>query len=100
MFLRRNRRIVDGETYEYWTLARTARGPRQEIVATPGNEVGGLRVAEEGVAARVEELLAFEQQRRHPMGVIGIDLPGEADEVLHVRAAANGIDPEHKRAAR
>jgi hypothetical protein len=39
MFLRRNRRLVDGETYEYWTLVRTvrtARGPRQEIVATLG----------------------------------------------------------------
>jgi transposase len=43
MFLRRNRRVVDGETYEYWTLVktvRTARGPRQEIVATLGKEPG------------------------------------------------------------
>jgi len=43
MFLRRNRRIVDGETYEYWTLVktvRTARGPRKEIVATLGKEPG------------------------------------------------------------
>lgn len=43
MFLRRNRRIVDGETYEYWTLVRTvrtARGPRQEVVATLGKEPG------------------------------------------------------------
>jgi len=43
MFLRRNRRRVEGETYEYWTLVktiRTARGPRQEIVATLGKEPG------------------------------------------------------------
>jgi transposase len=43
MFLRRNRRIVDGECYEYWTLVktvRTAKGPRQEIVATLGKEPG------------------------------------------------------------
>jgi transposase len=43
MFLRRNRRIVDGETYEYWTLVktvRTANGPRQQIVATLGKEPG------------------------------------------------------------
>lgn len=36
MFLRRNRRKVDGETYEYWTLVesyRTERGPRQRVVA-------------------------------------------------------------------
>jgi hypothetical protein len=43
MFLRRNRRTVNGECYEYWTLVktvRTARGPRQEIVATLGKEPG------------------------------------------------------------
>src|ERR1017187_7659291 len=43
MFLRRNRRLVEGETYEYWTLVktiRTARGPRQAIVATLGKEPG------------------------------------------------------------
>jgi transposase len=43
MFLRRNRRMVRGECYEYWTLVktvRTAKGPRQEIVATLGKEPG------------------------------------------------------------
>ena len=43
MFLRRNRRLVKGETYEYWTLVRTvrtARGPRQEVVASLGKEPG------------------------------------------------------------
>jgi transposase len=43
MFLRRNRRKVDGECYEYWTLVktvRTAKGPRQEVVATLGKEPG------------------------------------------------------------
>jgi transposase len=43
MFLRRNRRMVLGECYEYWTLVktvRTAKGPRQEIVATLGKEPG------------------------------------------------------------
>ena len=43
MFLRRNRRVVDGETYEYWTLVRTVRTsprPRQEIIATLGKEPG------------------------------------------------------------
>jgi hypothetical protein len=43
MFLRRNRRRVDGESYEYWTLVRTvrtAKGPRQEIVACLGKEPG------------------------------------------------------------
>ncbi len=43
MFLRRNRRTLNGECYEYWTLVktvRTAQGPRQEIVATLGKEPG------------------------------------------------------------
>lgn len=43
MFLRRNRRMVDGECYEYWTLVktvRTAKGPRQEVVASLGKAPG------------------------------------------------------------
>ena len=43
MFLRRNRRIVPGECYEYWTLVktvRTAKGPRQEVVANLGKTPG------------------------------------------------------------
>src|SRR5512141_748532 len=43
MFLRRNRRMLKGECYEYWTLVktvRTAKGPRQELVATLGKEPG------------------------------------------------------------
>jgi len=43
MFLRRNRRTVEGQTYEYWTLVRTvrtAKGPRQEVVASLGKTPG------------------------------------------------------------
>jgi transposase len=43
MFLRRNRRRKGGEFYEYWTLVesiRTARGPRQRVVATLGKLPG------------------------------------------------------------
>jgi hypothetical protein len=43
MFLRPNRRRVNGECYEYWALVktvRTAKGPRQEVVATLGKEPG------------------------------------------------------------
>jgi len=39
MFLRKNRKRFDGEIYEYWTLCetvRTARGPRQRVVACLG----------------------------------------------------------------
>src|SRR5450432_2225326 len=43
MFLRRHRRTIAGESYDYWTLVktvRTARGPRQQVVATLGKEPG------------------------------------------------------------
>ena len=39
MFLRKKRKVADGESYEYWSLCRTvrtARGPRQEVVACLG----------------------------------------------------------------
>ena len=43
MFLKRNRRKVDGETYEYWSLmrtVRTAKGPRHRLVANLGKAPG------------------------------------------------------------
>src|ERR1035437_9635294 len=69
MFLRRNRRLVEGETYEYWTLVktiRTARGPRQEIVATLGKEPGRESRARHG-GEEVADLL----EGRAPVPVQG-----------------------------
>lgn len=43
MFLRRNRRNANGESYEYWTLVktvRTERGPRHQVVANLGKAPG------------------------------------------------------------
>ena len=43
MFIRRNRRIVNGEVYDYFTLVKTiqtAKGPRQQVVAHLGKEPG------------------------------------------------------------
>ena len=43
MYLRRHDKKVDGECYDYWSLVesvRTARGPRQRIVATIGKLPG------------------------------------------------------------
>lgn len=43
MYLRRHNKSVEGEDYEYWSLVesvRTARGPRQRIVATIGKLPG------------------------------------------------------------
>jgi transposase len=60
MFLRRNRRRVGGETYDYWTLVktvRTAKGPRQQVVAMLGKSPGldsGSRHGWEEVADLLE----------------------------------------------
>ena len=65
MYLRRNRRRKGGEDYDYWTLlesVRTARGPRQRIVAHIGKEPG----------LDEDERLGWEQ--------IGKLLDGEEDE--------------------
>src|SRR4026208_1775446 len=43
MYLRRQRRTIQGATYEYWALVesrRTASGPRQHTVATLGKLPG------------------------------------------------------------
>ncbi len=43
MFLKRNRRTKNGETYEYWSLVetvRTERGPRHRLVANLGKRPG------------------------------------------------------------
>ncbi len=43
MYLRRNGKKVNGEEYDYWSLVesiRTARGPRQRVVATIGKLPG------------------------------------------------------------
>lgn len=62
MFLRRNRRKKNGETYEYWTLVesvRTARGPRQRIVATIGKLPGMDK----------EERIGWEEVKRIVQGI-------------------------------
>ena len=43
MFLKRNRRKANGETYEYWNLVQTVRtpkGPRHQVVACLGKLPG------------------------------------------------------------
>ena len=85
MFLRRNRRMVDGECYEYWTLVRTvrtAKGPRQEIVATLGKEPGlesRTRHGWEDVADLLEGRTPAPEQGRAG--------PGAARSVRHAMGA-------------
>jgi transposase len=77
MFLRRNRRNVRGETYEYWTLVRTvrtARGPRQEVVAalgkTPGLENQTRRRWEEVDALLEGQPVVVQGQLGEPLGTV------------------------------
>jgi hypothetical protein len=63
VFLRRHRKEVDGESYEYWSLCqsiRTAQGPRQKIVAT----LGKLEESAVPEAAEWEELEALLEGRK------------------------------------
>ncbi len=89
MFLRANRRLVDGEWYEYWTLVksvRTAKGPRQEVVATLGKEPGlesRARYGWEAVADLLEGRQPAEQgqlgqelERQAPTQWAQVDLQG------------------------
>ena len=51
MFIRRNRRIVKGEVYDYFTLVKTiqtAKGPRQQVVASLGKTPGLDRPTRQG----------------------------------------------------
>lgn len=66
MFLRRNRREVNGESYEYWTLVesyRTERGPRQRVVASLG-KLAGLDQEERHGWEEIEWLLEGQRPPR------------------------------------
>ena len=72
MYLRRNRRTVDGQTYESWTLVesvRTTRGPRQHTVAN----LGKLPGLDAGVQQGWENIDALLDGREAPQQ---LPLPG------------------------
>ena len=90
MFLRRNRRKASGETYEYWTLVetvRTARGPRQRVVASLRKAPGLERTSrhrweditdllEGRVPARQLELSESPEEQEAPPEWTEVDLRG------------------------
>jgi hypothetical protein len=83
MYLRRHDKKVDGECYNYWSLVesvRTARGPRQKIVAA----IGKLPGLDE------EERIGWEEIRRILDGK-PVPQPGlfEQNEDLPYWAAVN-----------
>jgi transposase len=97
MFIRSNRKRVDGQCYEYWTLVktvRTAKGPRQEVVATLGKEPGLENRARHGWEA-VADLL--EGRTPAPVqGELGQALP-EAAPAQWAQVDLRGVRVERVR---
>ena len=66
MFLRRNRKKINGVDYDCWTLVesiRTAKGPRQRIVATIG-KLPGLDKEERIGWERIQGIIDGKQKLR------------------------------------
>src|SRR5713101_1870478 len=52
--------------------------------AGPGKKQRGIAVLIEGMFFPIEEFLAFENQRRHPSGIVLVDLPRKFNECVAV----------------
>jgi transposase len=85
MYLRRCHRAKDGKRHAYWALVksvRTAKGPRQEVVAYLGDldEAGRLGVQQaanpDDAAARQQELFDAPQARYVEVDVSGVVVEG------------------------
>src|SRR5438552_12635155 len=85
MYLRRYYRAKDGKRHAYWALVksvRTAKGPRQEIVAYLGDldEAGRLGVREaangDDSSARQQELFDAPQPRYVEVDLSGVIVEG------------------------
>ncbi len=68
MYLKRNRKMSGGVSYDYWTLVesvRTAGGPRQRVVANVGKLFGGDDEEKIGWE-RIGEILSGKEKDRTP----------------------------------
>ncbi len=96
MYLRRNRKFQHDEPYDYWTLVRTirtARGPRQQIVA----HLGKLDDKEQRIARSWADLDALlegrEPGRQGELGVEG----SKEEAALWKRVNVRGVRVERAR---
>jgi hypothetical protein len=95
MFLRRHRRHAGGETYEYWSLVktvRTARGPRQQVVA----RLGKLDGAEVTVARGWRDLDAL-LEGRAPVTQLELDGTTKPEAPTWNTANLSGVRVERLR---
>jgi len=77
MFLRKNRKRVAGEDYDYWTLCetvRTERGPRQRVVASLG------KLSDEDLSAGWEDIEALLEGRAPAPRQLDLGAEAGADE--------------------
>jgi len=80
MFLKRNRRKKDGETYEYWSLVetvRTAKGPRHRVVVSLGKAPGLDRHTRRGWEDILDMLDGVESRERSEQMELGDDVTDE-----------------------
>ena len=75
----------------YWSqrLVDLGGDPPDRLAVALGEEVLGLGVLEERVLRAVEELHPLEDQRRHPLRAVAMELERDLDEPLQVAAAAD-----------
>ena len=99
MYLRRNRRIADGLTYEYWTLVesvRTTRGPRQHTIATLG-KLPGLDPSVQRGWADIEARLAGEPPAATQLPLPDVVHPAEPPAPCWREVDVRGVSVERVR---
>jgi len=97
MYLRRNRTIRNGDGYDYWTLVRTirtARGPRQQIVAHLG-KLTEPEAQELRGWADLDALLEGRPAERQ--GLLDAPMPPAEEAVLWKRINVRGVRVERSR---
>ena len=95
MYLRRQRRMIQGATYEYWALVesrRTASGPRQHTVATLG-KLPGLDGRVRAGWEAIDELL----EGRPPARQLELGDDAQSEKPLWRQVEVRGVRVERVR---
>ena len=99
MFLRPNRKVVDGQLYEYWTLVqsvRTATGPRQQVVAALG-KLPGLDTAVQAGWDDLDSLLEGQTPKARQLSLLDSSSAVQASEPLWREVDVRGVRVERTR---
>src|SRR5229473_531534 len=63
-----------------------------DLAVQPGEKQRGVAVLTEGMSFPIEECFAFENQRRHPSGIVLVDLPRKFNERVAILATTDWRD--------